>query len=212
MLSTLVQRPAVRILFVFVLLVAPAACGGDDTGSDDDGSADETTTTTAASGDDTATTEGTEPPSGESGESRATVTIGDETYEADLSGSLTVCISMGGAIGASGPIVGVDGSNLSIDIPPEDYETSGDDWDPPSIRVDLGEDAEGVPIDWRAGGDIVMGYPELEGKSQVDSFSVDGSSASGTATFIDFFQFQLFQTGQVDEPQPVTGSFSVECG
>jgi len=48
--------------------------------------------------------------------------------------------------------------------------------------------------------------------SQVDAYTVEGRRASGTATFIDFFQVQLFATGQVDQPQPVPGSFEIERG
>jgi hypothetical protein len=221
-LDTVPGRRGVVILLVCLALTA-AACGGDDEGSIDEQStsAPETTDAGAAGGEpatdapegdgEDSSDDGTTPP-GDSGPSRATVTVGGETYEADLSGSLAVCISMGGAVGGSGPIDGIDGGSIDIDIPPEDYETSTTEWEPPSIRVDLGEDENGVPIDWRAGGDLVLDDPTLVGKSQVDSFEVEGSSAIGTATFIDVFQVQLFAVGQVEEPQPVQGSFAIACG
>ena len=139
------------------------------------------------------------------------MTLGEEVYEADFSGTFSQCIAMGGAIGAVAPIAGLEDATLDLTIPPQGWETSGE-WDPPSIGVDLGEDADGVPIDWRAGGEVVMTFPELEGMSQVDTVSYDGATVSGTATFIDFFQVQLFTTGQVDQPEPVTGTFEISCG
>ena len=44
------------------------------------------------------------------------VTIGDTTYEADLSADFTVCISMGGAVGAAGPIPGIDGASIDGEL------------------------------------------------------------------------------------------------
>ena len=201
-------------------LLVLSACGGDsdDADSTDPTDAPSEATTTVAGGDDAATTTDagdtatTTVASGGGDGEYAIVTIGDETYEADFDGTFSQCISMGGAIGGVAPIAGVEDATIDMTIPPPDWETSAEGWDPPSIRLDLGEDADGVPIDWRAGGDIVMENPDLDGKSQVDSVSNDGTTASGTATFIDFFQVQLFQSGQVDEPQPVSGTFEISCG
>lgn len=206
------------ILAVAILTLA-AACSSDS--SDDEPAAttttaegatttagDDTTTTTAASTDD-----GGDSGSEASGDTEyAIVTIGTETYEADMSGSLAACIALGGAVGGVGQIIEPGSGTIDMTIPPEDWESSSEDWDPPSIRVDLGEDDNGVPIDWRAGGEIVESFPDLVGKSQVDSFSVDGSTATGTATFIDFFQVQLAGSGQVDDPEPVEGTFEINCG
>ncbi len=215
------QRPArarIVILAVAILTLA-AACSSDS--SDDEPAAttttaegatttagDDTTTTTAASTDD-----GGDSGSDASGDTEyAIVTIGTETYEADMSGSLAACIALGGAVGGVGQIIEPGSGTIDMTIPPENWESSADDWDPPSIRVDLGEDENGVPIDWRAGGEIVESFPDLAGKSQVDSFAVDGATASGTATFIDFFQVQMAGTGQVDDPEPVEGTFEINCG
>lgn len=216
-----------RLPLLVGLACALAACGG---GGDDDGAeagsslpAQEAIEATDGTEPEQSNSDGSAEPDTESdtepaaessiGAGKAVVTIGDETYEADLSGDLTVCVSMGGAIAASGPIDGIDGGRIKIDLPPEDYETSSDDgWEPPSVRVDLGEDDDGVPIGWAAAPDVAELNPDFAGSSQVDSFSVDDASASGTATFIDDFQILLFNGGQVEEPQPVQGSFQVSCG
>lgn len=214
------QTPTrIAILAVAILMIA-AACSSDS--SDDEPTASTTTvpgaTTTAGEGATTTATAAGDDGGGDAGSDAsgdteyAIVTIGSETFEADMSGSLAACIAIGGAVGGVGQIVEPGSGTIDMTIPPENWESSPDDWGPPSIRVDLGEDENGVPIDWRAGGDIVESMPDLVGKSQVDSFSIDGATATGTATFIDFFQVQLAGGGQVDDPEPVEGTFEINCG
>ena len=212
------MRARIVILAVAILTLA-AACSSDS--SDDEPAATTTTAegATTTAGDDTTTTtaagtdDGGDSGSDASGDTEyAIVTIGTETYEADMSGSLAACIALGGAVGGVGQIIEPGSGTIDMTIPPENWESSSDDWDPPSIRVDLGEDENGVPIDWRAGGEIIESLPDLVGKSQVDSFAVDGATATGTATFIDFFQVQLAGGDQVDDPEPVEGTFEINCG
>jgi hypothetical protein len=57
----------------------------------------------------------------------------------------------------------------------------------------------------------VSDFDNLAGRSQVDSFSIDGSAGSGTATFTDFMAYQFGATGD-PLPEPVTGTFEVNCG
>lgn len=127
----------------------------------------------------------------------AVVVVGDQRYEfGDL-----YCVSMGGALGASS--VGGD-PQVNIDIPPEDWETSNEGWDAPSIRIS-GDDPY---LDLRAGGEIVSQDARIDpSTSQVDSFSSDGVHASGTAIFIDY---QAFTLGE--QPEPMTATFEVTCG
>lgn len=127
-------------------------------------------------------------------EASARVMIGDQTFEfAGL-----YCVTLGGALGAAS--VGTD-PTVNIDIPPADWETSTDDWDPPSIRLSSDEPY----FDFQAGPEAVEFYEGIEpGMSQVDSFETDGYRVTGTATFVDVAIFG-------EAPQPVTGSFEVTC-
>jgi hypothetical protein len=61
-------------------------------------------------------------------------------------------------------------------------------------------------LDWRAGGEVVTSFGVDENLSQVTSFDIDGSRASGSAIFIDFTNVSLGQA-----PEPVEGSFEVSC-
>jgi hypothetical protein len=124
----------------------------------------------------------------------AVVVIGGQSYEfADL-----YCVTLAGALGAES--LGGD-PKIDISLPPEGWETSGDEWDPPSVRIQ-GDDPYM---------DLVAGNPAdnriTEEQSRVDSFSSDGHHATGTATFYD-------QAAAVDADQPppsVSGTFEVTC-
>ncbi len=125
----------------------------------------------------------------------AVVTIGDRRYEfGDL-----YCVTLGGALSAAST-----GSDPSVDIkvPPEDWESSGQGWDPPSVWVS-GDDG---PLDLRAGDEVVRYDRRLDGLSQVDSFATDGYHATGSATFVDF---QAFGLG--GEAETISGTFEVTC-
>lgn len=124
----------------------------------------------------------------------AVVTIGDQTYEF---GNL-YCVTIGGALGAAS--VGGD-PQVDITLPPEDWETSGDGWDPPSIRVDSDEPYFIIHANAQLADQMTNVEP---GQSQVDSFSTDGYHASGTATFLDPFAGGT-------PPEPMTGTFEVTC-
>ena len=99
-----------------------------------------------------------------------------------------------------------------IDVPPEDWQSSPDDWQPPSVRVDDERDPQNER-QWEA---REQNATELtfvpEGASQVDSFSVSGSSASGTATFIDVNAAFVALAEGTDPPEAVTGTFEISCG
>lgn len=128
------------------------------------------------------------------GDATAVVVIGDQRYEfADL-----YCVTMGGALGA---VTLAADPSVDINLPPEGWETSGDDWDPPSVQLSGDEPY----FDFHAGGETVelMGSIE-EGASQVDSYESDGFHATGTATFADLANVS-------DVPAPLTGTFEVTC-
>ncbi len=127
-------------------------------------------------------------------ENSAVVVIGDQRYEfANL-----YCVTLAGAMGASS--VGGD-PTVNIDLPPQDWETSGSDWDPPSIRIQ-----EDDPyLDLQAGN--VLDTRVTDEQSHVDTFNSDGKHATGTATFLDLATFMT------DQSTPsVSGTFEVTCG
>lgn len=129
----------------------------------------------------------------------AVVTIGDQRYEF---GNL-YCVTIGGAIGA----VSVGGEpTVDIDLPPMDWQTSGEGWDPPSVEVNSDDES------WSANPEDTA-LPSIEpGLSQVDSFTSDGFQATGTATFMHVGDWQAFQFDLSDEkPEPVQGTFEVTC-
>jgi hypothetical protein len=125
----------------------------------------------------------------------ATVTIGDQRYEfGDL-----YCVTLGGALGAVST-----GSDPAVDInvPPEDWETSNQGWDPPSVWVS----GDAGALDLRAGDEVARADQRLAGLSQVDSFTTDGYHATGSATFVDYQVFGLSGTAE-----PISGAFEVTC-
>jgi hypothetical protein len=95
---------------------------------------------------------------------------------------------------------------VNIDLPPMDWQTSGDDWDPPSVKVSSDEER------WSADPEDTALPNLVPGLSQVDSFSSDGFRATGTATFMDVRGWQRVGMGLEDEPpDPIAGTFEVAC-
>jgi hypothetical protein len=173
-----------------------AACGGDDddNGSPAPGNGGAAATATSPSGGN-----GGQPGNGSGGvePGTAVVTIGEDRYEFDLS---VQCLALFGNLAGFGR--SVDGRDITINIetPPEDWETSDEEWEPPSIRVDDGEN----DIDWRAGDEIIREMVD-EGVSEVTSFTNKDKRASGTATFVDLY---AVMRGEIE---PVEGTFEFAC-
>lgn len=186
-----------------------AAAGSDaETGDAAEPATDAATESTAdgsgadpASDDDAAETDDAPAPAG-GGDNVAIVTIGDATYEIDVTpGSIQRCDpDFFGAFWALGGDADV---GIELLLPP-----SGDPnfEEPPSVKVGVTDGDR----EWIADSSRDM-FGVEEGESQVDGFTVDGSSVSGTATFIDLNETYSFQGGLGDEPVPVPGSFSVSC-
>ncbi len=208
---------AAGILLLLALALILAACGS---GSDDAASSSAPTVTSVSDAEpptvsDAGSQEVADDPGGDAdesvpiglGEKRSIVVIGDEQFEFDMS---PACLSMGGAVGGTG--FTADGSvSLEIDISPEDWETSADGWEAPSIRIRDQRD-ESIERDWETGGSNIDNYEELRELVRVDSFSVVGARASGTATFIDL-QAYMFAGALGDPlPDPVAGTFDINCG
>lgn len=210
------RRTTAGLLTAAVLITA---CGGDD---DDSGNTAEPATEPAAAepaGDEPATDEpaveesDTEPadepdtstaaPTASGlGENMAIITIGDQTYEIDVTpGSIQRCDP--NFFGAFWALGGIGGTGIDMLLPP-----AGDPnfEDAPYIKVN----DEQLDVEWVANPDQEMAGVE-PGESQVDTYVVDGLHVTGTATFVDLNATYAFQGGTGDEPQPVTGTFDVRC-
>jgi hypothetical protein len=141
-----------------------------------------------------------EAPAGEP--SSAVVTIGEERFQ--LSGLR--CVTLGGFVGVQ-TVAGPTHPRIDIEIPPPDWETSTEDWDPPSVRVIASEGNT-----WIANPEATALMNIEPGLSQVDSFTSDGFHATGTATFMHAGQWQRSQAGLEDEPPvPIQGTFELTC-
>lgn len=203
--------------FALVLALIAAACGGSDdeaspatieatpTATQQDGT-DQTPETRDDSADEPQDTETTVAVQaiGDGNEDTtfygnppgtATVEVGDIKYEFDLN---ILCISMFGAMGVAGQALDASAVTVDADFPPEGWETSAEDWEPPSISIDDDE----RDIRWEAGGVATEMYPE--GSSQVDSFTADGRLAVGEATFVNSYTIG-------DDLQVETGRFEFHC-
>ncbi len=186
------------------LLVALGAfsltgCGGDDddggspfSGGDDSGATSESTQPSGDNGDDSGTSGGFG-----FGTGQAKVTIGDKTYEFDLTSEFVVCQSVFDAIQVSGPAKDDENVTLDMWIPPTNWETYDDNrYDPPRVEVTDDNTNE----DWVANPESAYGL--AEGASQVDSYDKDGNTASGSATFAN-----VYSSGS----ESVQGTFEVSC-
>jgi hypothetical protein len=195
------------------MLLPLAACGSDDS---TDGSQDATTATDASpsDGDTDATVaepaaEATMPPSeddggdsGGSGPSTATATIDGETYEFSTEGAVVAqcqtdmfgifSVQLPGDDGGINIIALLEGTDPAV------VEQVN------AVQVSVGDD------DWIAdeSSDMFDTSDALQpGMSQVDSVEIDGSTVSGTATFVR--RLSVFGGG---EPEVVTGTFEATCG
>lgn len=202
-------------------LVMLTACGGDDDtsgsassssgGGGDDGagpgsSDDGDSGADSGEGEGDASDDGGQDDGGDSfdfGTGFARVTIGDTTYEFDLTAQFVVCREVFGAIQVGG--TSAENENVSIDawIPPTDWESYTDGrYDPPSITVEHVEPP--TNSQWRADQgrvELIDDWPE---ESRVNSYEKDGLRASGTATFIDDYDFD-------GDREPVSGTFEIGC-
>lgn len=188
-----------RLAIVLMAVVTLAGCGGPQSAApsspNEDAGSDQTDAVPPSSAP-PSDPDSNDPLGFGDAENVAVVTIGDDRYEfSDL-----YCVSMGGAMGATS--AGGD-PQVSIDLPPLDWETSNEEWDAPSIRVS-GDDPY---FDMQAGGDTMAADERVDpGSSQVDSFESDGYHAKGEATFIDATAVVVSE-----DPEPVTGTFEVTC-
>jgi hypothetical protein len=201
------------MMLLGVVLLVVAACGGGSTEEDvgDDGGDPPTATQPADdgesndSGSEDQTPPATEADSDDSvgeGPSTATVTIGDETYEFSTEVALVAqCVpDLFGIMSVILPLS--DGGDGNIQIialhegtdPAEVEQTN-------SVLVKIGDD------DWIADPEDVRfnGDPDTAALSHVDSVEVNGSTLTGTASFVgrDNVTFEWVS---------MTGTFEATCG
>ena len=212
------KRVNVVVMVVLVVLLLAACGGGDESSSDtaassssspsstqpdatsdasDSGSDDQTASTIASVGDHFDTAGGT-----------AAVTIGDETWDfvlvedhpiancdADFFGGFVAILTNAGADIAS------PSDFLSLMLP------GGDFTDPPmvTVKLDVSGDAE-----WIADETIYEQYPDLPAGLGVTAFSIEGTTASGSAVFFEQESVYQFSAGNGDLIVE-DGTFSVTC-
>ncbi len=212
------------------LAMLAAACGGDDSATDPaetptaDNEAQEATDGDAETSDGSTQTEEpapadepepddeaepaeADPPADEpeapvAPAEGATVSLNGEELVLE---NAVVCITINDAIGGS--FANADRTlSLDIDLPPPDWETSGDDWPAPSIRLD-DERNDAAQQSWRAGGEVLASYSDTPAEVAVAAWEVADRSASGTATVV---ELNALTTG---DPSAVTEmTFTVSCG
>ncbi len=130
-----------------------------------------------------------EAPSGSPGTNQASVTIGDRTYRFTVQCQVTVDQSAAGTDVASSQEMDDGRADLSFELYDIDTDTPSRDSEQISVT-----DLEGGQS-WRADFDT-------EG-SGIISTSIDGSTVSGRAVFVDT---------AADSPSPVRGTFDIVCG
>lgn len=213
--------PRVHVVVLVVAIAGVfASCGGTSDESASEGSA---STTSAPSSDQTDETsnntsaeesQGTESTVGAIGDhldtagGTATVTIGAETWEfmlpeghpiancdADFFGGFVAILTSGGAD------IAEPADLFALTLP------GGDFTDPPTANVNLAVSGD---AEWIADETFYERDTDLPAGLGVTSFSIDGTTASGTATFFEEESFHQFNAGN-GELLVEDGTFTVTC-
>lgn len=137
-----------------------------------------------------------------------TVTIGDETWEFQAFESVPTAACdadfFGGffAVMTDGDDITVPVNGLLVTLPGGDFE------DPPEVVVTVNVDGD---TEWIADETIYERSPDLPEGIGVTSFTIEGTTASGTALFFDEESSFQFNAGLVDEVTLAEGTFTVSC-
>ena len=207
------------------LLLAVGACGGSSDSNTETNTRSESGTTTAV--EDTAadtTTGETAPDDGAAaGSSQATVTLNGETYRfgesdfvgqrctPDLFGVFAVQLKMVDEAGVADPA----GSELFLTLLSEDADpdfVAGSVDAKNRIEVTFRDSAAGEAREHWIADEEVFDTIDLDpGTSQVDEYSIDGNTATGSATFYETFSEGEYFAGNADSYLVATGEFEVTC-
>lgn len=211
------RRPSrSRLLYlVLALMVIAAACSsGDDTSSPDspDDSADQNTTSTA--GGDDGSADGSS--GGSENVSQGEVTIDGETYVFWEDGIQATANCRPNDDGVFVVILGlVDDNGEPLDRSEIDAEFVHDNPADPDTEIfitfghlDVNNDMELIP-GWIASAD--RAESSGHGVGQVDSYEIDGSTITGTATFVSNEQDVDFFRGDITAVDGVAGTFTFTC-
>lgn len=187
--SSSLRKTIMATLAVTALAITAGACGGDDADSAPAGPPDEPAAEPADEPD-----QESEAPDDSAGGAVATVTVGDLTYTFDLENGLAASCSVFAGETFFGTGSDADGATVGFEFPIEGSDRASEAT--PFIIVN--DPATGS--EWAAGTDDLRSFEP--GTSQIDSVTVDGRTASGTATFID---------ASLDERVPTPGTFEATC-
>lgn len=209
-----------RLPLVALLTLVLAACGGnaDESASSSaaptEGSSGAEQSDDPSDGSDAPADQVTAPDSGDIEEffdtagGAATVTIGDETWEFELVADVPIAVCDADFFGGFVALLMSAGADMANPMDLMDVKLPGGDFmDPPTLTVNLG--ASGG-LEWIADETIYEQNADLPAGLGVTAFSVDGNTASGTASF--FEQESLFQFGAgTGDLVTADGSFTVTC-
>lgn len=132
------------------------------------------------------------------------VDIGGETWELSL---LTCDITDSGALAGTATV-----GEVAIGVEPEVFAEfriqpeGAANQEPVSFEDGHFFTLAGDGYDWNAGSSPFIASVTFD-ESFIDTWELDGGVASGTASFVD-----EENTGDQEEPEPVEGSFSIDCG
>ncbi|MGA7226860.1 MAG: hypothetical protein WBZ40_04030 [Acidimicrobiia bacterium] len=212
------------IVMFFLMLLAVTACGGSGSDSNDGGTQPETKGASPAresDGENSTNTTAIEEPSSngplDSGVHRATVTLDGETYQfghttfvgencsPDLFGIFRVQLLMVDDAGNEHP----SGSDFLLELLHEDADPDVVEGTDARNRVTLSI-ADAVE-EWVADAEEIDLRGLDPGTSQVDDYTFDGNSVSGTATFFELGSEGEWFAGNADSYSVAKGTFEVTC-
>jgi hypothetical protein len=211
------MKPVTPLIMTVLIALVLAACGGTEaesagesptTGVQGDDEPDNASDATDSDNDETTT------PSIEIGDhldtagGTATATIGDETWEFVLVEDIPIANCDSDFFGGFIAILTNAGADLSKPIDAFSVTLPGGDFtDPPTAAVNL---AASGGAEWIADETIYERNADLPAGIGVTTFSIDGTTASGSAVFFEQESFYQFNAGNGDL-EVAEGTFTVTC-